>query len=773
MPDTHLPAADFSVGRAVPRKEDTALLTGKGRFTDDIVLPGQAFGVFVRAQNAHGIVRGIDTEAAATMPGVRAVITAEALRAAGIGDLPHSLKLPNRDGSAMRHPTQPALAEMTVRFAGEPLALVVADTIPQARDAAEQVFADIEPLPCTVTSHDGVAPGAPLVHADFPGNVVLDFQHGNRHAAEAAFASAAHVSRLKLRNNRVVVCAMEPRAAIASYEDGRYVLRLGCQGVFGMRNQIAAAMGVPVSQVRVLSGNTGGSFGMKAGVYPEYVAMLHAAKTLGRPVKWRNDRSESFLSDNHGRDHDMEAAIALDGAGKILAVQVHGHGNLGAYLGFAGILPPTGNTAKNLPGVYATPVINVETKAVMTNTAPVGPYRGAGRPEGNYYMERLMDQAAAAMAIGPAELRRRNHITAFPHRAPSGALYDSGDFPALLAKALRLADWDGFAARKQQSAANGRLRGRGIGQYLEVTAPPANEMGGIRFEPDGSVTIVTGTLDYGQGHATPFAQILAARLGVPFENIRLLQGDSDELIAGGGTGGSKSLMASGAAIAEAAALVIEKASALAAQFLEAAPSDIEFSVDGEGGRFTIAGTDRSVTLTDLAAANPHALDVLHVHKGAPSAYPNGCHIAEVEVDPETGETFVARYSMVNDFGVVINPMLVEGQAHGGIVQGIGQALRESTHYDETGQLLTATFLDYALPRASDVPPIACLWHPVPATTNLLGAKGCGEAGCAGALPAVMNALADALRERGVTHIDMPATPEIVWQALRGAALAAQ
>jgi carbon-monoxide dehydrogenase large subunit len=447
---------------------------------------------------------------------------------------------------------------------------------------------------------------------------------------------------------------------------------------------------------------------------------------------------------------------------------------MGAFLTQFSPLPSTLNVAKNLVSVYRTPAIDVSIRCAFTNTTPIGPYRGAGRPEGNYFMERLIDNAAAEMGIDPVELRRRNHIRPdeLPYAAPSQMTYDSGAFSEVLDRALEAADWSGFAARKAESRSRGKLRGRGIGQYLEVTAPPQNEMGGIRFEADGAVTIVTGTLDYGQGHASPFAQVLVSRLGIPFEKIRLMQGDSDELIAGGGTGGSKSIMASGTAILEASEKVIEQGRQIAAHILEAGVADIEFS----NGRFTIAGTDRSIGIMDLAerlragldlpANTPRSLDVKHVHKFSPSAFPNGCHIAEVEVDPETGAVEVVKYSTVNDFGMLINPLLVEGQLHGGVVQGIGQALMEMTAYDEGGQLVTGSYMDYALPRADDAPFFSFESHPAPATTNPLGVKGCGEAGCAGALTSVMNALADALREKGVGHIDMPATPQRVWQALR-------
>jgi aerobic carbon-monoxide dehydrogenase large subunit len=532
----------------------------------------------------------------------------------------------------------------------------------------------------------------------------------------------------------------------------------------------------PREKVRVLTGNVGGSFGMKASVYSEYICALHAARQLGRPVKWTDERSESFLSDSHGRDHDQTIELAMDAEGHFLALRVTGFSNVGAYLANSTTLPPTMNTVKNIIGVYRTPLISASVRCMFTNTTPVGAYRGAGRPEGNYYMERMVETAAREMGIDRVELRRRNHITPdmIPYRSPATTEYDSGDFPAVLDRALEAADWDGFAARAEESRRRGKARGRGIGQYLEVTAPASNEMGGIRFEPDGTVTIITGTLDYGQGHASPFAQVLVDQLGVPFEKISLLQGDSAELMAGGGTGGSRSIMQSGSAIVEASAEVIEKGRKIAAHVLEAATADIEFT----GGRFSIAGTDRGIDIMDLAARLqegaalpddvPATLDASLVFAGAPSAYPNGCHIAEVELDPETGVIEVVKYSMVNDFGVLVNPMLVEGQAHGGVVQGIGQALGESVAYDEDGQLVTGSYMDYALPRADNAPDFIFISHPVPARTNKLGVKGCGEAGCAGSLPAVMNAVADVLLPFGVRHIDMPATPVRVWQAIQAA-----
>jgi carbon-monoxide dehydrogenase large subunit len=768
----------FGVGQPVPRKEDPKLVRGEGRYTDDVKLPGQAYAVILRSRFAHGTLRGVDAAEALAMPGVLAVHTAADHAAAGIGPMPGGMSLPNRDGSAMKKPTQFALASDRVRYVGDPVAVVVAETLAQAKDAAEAVMVDIDPLPSVTDPAAAVAPDAPLLFEDRADNVALDWHFGDTAKVDEAFARAAHVTRLKLRNNRLVVSAMEPRAAVAQYDaaSGRYTLHLGCQGAFPMRNGLADVLKVPQDKVRVLAGQIGGSFGMKAPVYPEYICVLHAARVLGRPVRWTDERSDSFLSDSHGRDAVMHVELALDKDGVFLAIRIEGFGNLGARLGQTVLLPPTVNTVKNIVGVYATPLVECSTRCTFSNTQPVGAYRGAGRPEGNYYMERLIDTAAAELGIDRVELRRRNHIRpeTLPRKVASNLTYDSGEFPQLLDKALRQADWDGFEARRQESRARGKLRGRGIGQYLEVTAPSSKEMGGIRFEADGTVTIITGTLDYGQGHASPFAQVLSDRLGVPFEKIRLLQGDSDQLIAGGGTGGSRSMYSSGAAIVHASGKVIERGRQIAGHVFETAVEDVEFA----SGRFVVVGTDRAIGIMDLAERIrgglklppelPRSLDVAEAIETPDSAFPNGCHIAEVEIDPETGVVEVVKYTMTNDFGVVINPLLVEGQAHGGVVQGIGQALMEDARFDENGQLLTASYLDYAIPRAADAPSFAVDYHSVPATTNPLGVKGCGEAGCAGALPSVMNAVVDALSEYGIRHIDMPATPQRVWQAIQEA-----
>ncbi len=766
----------FAIGQSVRRTEDPVLLRGEGRYTDDLNLPGQAYAVVVRSRVAHGVLRRVDTAEAQAMPGVLMVITGADLVAAGLGPMPVIVFGQNHDGKPVPRAAQMALATDRVRYAGHPIAVVVAETRAEAKDAAEMVLAEIDELPVVLTPQDAVADGAPQLYDDAPGNVMLDWRSGDSKAVAEAFASAAHVTRLEMRNSRIVVAAMEPRSAIGGWdaEDGRYVLRLGCQGAMNMRNLLAGPMAVPPEKVRVLVGNVGGSFGMKYTCYPEYVAVLHAARALGRPVKWTDERSESFLSDSHGRDHDVTAELALDAEGHFLAIRITGFGNLGAILGNAMTLPSTGNIAKNVVSVYRTPLIEVSTRCVFTNTTPVGAYRGAGRPEGNYYMERLIDAAAHEMGIDAVELRRRTHIqpAQIPYSTPTASVYDSGDFTGLLDRALELADWQGYAARAADSQARGLIRGRGIGQYLEVTAPGTTpEMGGVRFEADGTVTIITGTLDYGQGHAAPFAQVLASVLGVPFTAIRLLQGDSDELIAGGGTGGSRSMMQSGAAILAAAAKVIENGKRAAAHVLEAAEADIEFA----DGHFSIAGTDRGIGIMALAGQvrggiglPKDALDAKLINEGVPSAYPNGCHIAEVELDPETGRVEVVKYSMVNDFGVEVNPMLVAAQAHGGVVQAIGQVLGEAMHYDEAGQLQTGSFMDYAVPRADDAPSFTVASRPTPAATNALGVKGCGEAGCAGGLPAVMNALTDALRQAGAGSIEMPATPERVWAAIQAA-----
>jgi aerobic carbon-monoxide dehydrogenase large subunit len=766
----------FAVGQSVPRVEDPMLLRGQGRYTDDVSLPGQAYAVMVRSRHGHGVIRAIRTEAARQMPGVLAVYTAADLE--GYGPLKCNMPLKNRDGSPMKKPWRGVLAKDKVRYVGDPVACVIAETVFAAKDAAETVEIDVDPLAAVISLEDAARQDAPLLYDDIPANIPLDYHFGDTAAVDAAFASAAHVTRLKLLNSRVVVNAMEPRAALAAYDGGRFTIHVGSQGVTGMRAQIADCLGVEPKTVHVFTGQVGGSFGMKGVLFPEYVCIMHGARALGQPVKWTDERSGSFFSDSHGRDQEFVGELALDKDGNFLAVRFTGFADMGAFLSPMGPIPGTLNIVKNVQSMYRTPLIEVSSKCVFTNTSQIGPYRGAGRPEGNYFIERLIDTAAAEMGMDRMALRRRNQIRRqdLPYKTASEVTYDSGDFTALTKQAFELADGKGFARRKRESARRGKLRGFGIGNFLEVTAPPSKELADIAFNADDTVTLTTGTLDFGMGHATPFAQVLSEKLGIPFDKISLVQGDSDRVVMGGGSGGSKSLMHSGTAIVEASAKIVEKGRDIASHVLEASVSDIEFS----HGRFTIAGTDRSISIMELAkslrerkvplpADAPQSLDVQHISDGPGAAtFPNGCHVAEVEVDPDTGVVELVTYTCVNDFGNVVNPLIVAGQLHGGVVQGVGQALMEMTVYDGDGQLLTGSFMDYAMPRAADVPSFVLAEHPVPAKTNPLGVKGCGEAGCAGSLTSVMNAVLDALADRGIRHLDMPLTPFRIWQALHQA-----
>jgi aerobic carbon-monoxide dehydrogenase large subunit len=767
----------FGVGQPVRRSEDPKLVRGEGCYTDDLSRAGQAYAVMVRGRDAHGTIRSIDTAAAKAMPGVLAVCTAADLSA--YGPLKCNLPLKNRDGSPMRYTPRPALAGDKVRFVGDPVACVIAETVAQAKDAAEAVTVDVEPLPVVLKPADAVKPGASLVFDAVPNNIALDFHYGDAAKVAEAFARAKHVTRLETSNQRLVVNAMEPRSAIGEYDnaDSKWTLYSSSQGVHGMKTSLMDILSAPADKVRVVTGQVGGSFGMKASVYPEYVCILHAARLLGRPVKWTDERSGSFVSDHHGRAQDMVMEIAFDETAHILAIRLTGYGDMGGYLAAFGPLLPTGNQVKNITSVYRTPLIEVATKCVFTNTNFVSAYRGAGRPEGNYYVERALDLAASELGIDRVELRKRNMIrkSDLPFKAASGMTYDCGDFLGVLKKALEAADYAGFNKRKRESKKNGLLRGLGIGCYLEVTAAPGKELGAIHFEADGTVTIITGTLDFGMGHATTYAQILSDLLGVPFDRIRTVEGDSDRMAFGGGSGGSRSVMFVSTALSESATIVIDRGKQIASHVLEASVRDIEF----KAGRFTIAGTDRSIGLLDVAArlraglklpdGVPSSLDVDHVVKDpVPSAFPNGCHIAEVEVDPETGAANVARYTAVNDLGTIVNPLLVEGQIQGGVVQGLGQVLLEQAVYDSDGQLVTGSFMDYAMPRAHDAPMINIVSHPVPTKSNPLGAKGCGEAGTSGGLPSVANAVIDALSEYDIRHLEMPMTPARIWQAIQGA-----
>ena len=764
----------FGIGQPVRRSEDPKLVRGEGRYTDDIGITGQAYAVMVRSSVAHGVIQGIDTAAAKTMPGVLAVYTAADLTA--YSGLKCPLPLKSKDGSPIKYKARPALAPDKVRFVGDPVACVIAETVGQAKDAAEVVALDIDPLLAVVSAREAAKPGAPLLYDEAPGNIALDYHYGDKDKVAEAFAKAAHVVKLPLINQRLVVNSIEPRSAIGEYDPKaeKWTLHSCSQGVFGLKNMLREILNVPAEKVRVLTGNVGGSFGMKAAAYPEYICVLHGARMLKRPVKWTDERSGSFMSDHHGRDYDMTVEVAFDKDALIQAVRLSGYGNLGGYCSAFGPLLPTVNVTKNIISMYRTPLLEVATQCVFTNTTLVSAYRGAGRPEGALSMERMMDYAAAELGIDRIELRKRNFIKAreMPFKAASGVTYDSGDFPGLFKDALDRADIKGFKARKRESKRAGKLRGLGVACYVETTAAMTTEMGGIRFNTDGTVTIITGTLDYGQGHASAFAQVLFEKLGVPFDRIRLVQGDSDQLVTGGGTGGSRSAMLSGTAIAEASVKVIENGKQLAAHVLEASTGDIEF----KSGRFVIAGTDRSIGIMELAErlragmklpeGVPATLDVTHVTEQIPGTYPNGVHVVEVEIDPDTGLTRAVKYTAVNDFGTVINPMLVEGQVHGGAIQGLGQVLLEGAVYDAEGQLVTGSFMDYAMPRAHDAPMIEVSNHPVPTKTNPVGAKGCGEAGTSGGLPAVANAVIDALSEYGIRNLEMPMTPSRIWQAIQ-------
>jgi len=768
----------YGVGQPVRRKEDDTLVRGKGKYTDDFNLPGQAYAWIVRSSHAHGIIRRIDTSAAKAMPGVLGVWSGADLASANYGPFTCGLPLKSRDGTPLLQTNRAALVTDKVRYVGDPVAFVVAETLAQARDAGEAIMIDIDPLPAVTDPEEAAKPGAPQLYDHIPNNVALDYHYGDAAKVEAVFASAAHVAKLDIVNTRVAVVAMEPRAGLASYDKSsdRYTIHVPTQGVAGNRTNLAKnILKVPDEKVHLLTPNVGGSFGMKNINYPEYVCILHAAKALGRPVKWTDERSTSFLADSHGRAQNIHCELALDSEGKFLALKISGYGNLGAYITGVAPIPLSLNVGKNIASVYRTPLMSVDIKTVLTNTTLMGAYRGAGRPEANYFMERLIDRAAEEMGINRLTLRKRNFIkpAQMPFAASSGVTYDSGDFQGVFNKALEISDHANFAKRKKESRKLGKLRGIAVGSYLEVTAPPGVELGKIVFENDGSVRLITGTLDYGQGHASPFAQVLSAQLGVPFESIKLEQGDSDVVHTGNGTGGSRSITASGMAIVEASNRVIEKGKRAAAHLMEAAEADIEFSQ----GRFTIAGTDRSIDIVELAQrlrqskmpdGVPSSLDVDHTTEAVPSTFPNGCHVAEVEIDPDTGIVQIVRYTGVNDFGTIVNPLLVAGQMHGGVAQGIGQALMECVSYDASGQPITGSFMDYAMPRAEDIPMMAVGDHPVPAKSNPLGTKGCGEAGCAGSLSVIVNAVVDALSEYGITHIDMPLTPERVWRAIEDA-----
>ena len=769
----------FGLGQPVRRIEDQRLLTGTGRYTDDLSLPRQTYAYFLRSPHAHARLLKLDASAARGVPGVLGIVTGADLERAGIGPIPCMVPLRNRDGSNMEIPKRPAIATDRVRFVGDIVALVVAETLAQAKDAAERIEVEYEELPAVADTVGALVPGAAQVWEFARNNTAFDWALGDERAMRAAFAKAHRIAKLDLINNRVVPTPLEPRVAAASWSPGddRFTLYAASQGGHTLRKVLCDhVLKIPERRLRVVTGDVGGGFGMKIFVYPEYAAILHAAREFGRPVKWVSERGEAFMSDTHGRDHVTHAELALDKDGRFLGIHVATVANLGAYLSHYGPFIPTLAGSNMLTGVYRIPAAFVEVKGVYTNTAPVDAYRGAGRPEAAYVVERLVDAAARETGLPPDEIRRRNFIppAAMPFTTPLGATFDCGDFARNMEDAMREADWSGFAARREASSRDGKLRGIGMAYYIEICGGGSDETAQIRFEPGGGVTVLIGSQTNGQGHETAYAHIVSSRLGVPIETIRVVQGDTDQIAYGTGTGGSRAVAVGGSAVLAASERIIAKGKALAAHFLEAAEADIEF----QDGTFAIAGTDRRLAITEVARlchtpgklprGMSAGLDESANFNPPEFTYPNGCHIAEVEIDPATGVTRVVRYVVVDDFGTVINPLLLEGQVHGGTVQGIGQALYEGCVYDaDSGQLVTGSLMDYCLPRADDVPSFTFRYNEIPTSANPLGVKGAGEAGAIGAPPAVMNAIADALAPLGAAHVDMPATPEKVWRALRG------
>ncbi|MBT8147309.1 MAG: xanthine dehydrogenase family protein molybdopterin-binding subunit [Gammaproteobacteria bacterium] len=777
------------IGASVRRKEDNRFLIGKGNYTDDINIVGQTYAYFVRSPHAHAAIRNIDTSAAEGAPGVVAVLTGEDLAADGIGPLICGVTVTSDDGQPHRAPAHPALAQGKVHYVGDHVAVVIAESLTEARDAAELVDVDYQVLPAVTDTGTAADDGQPQVHEVAPNNVCFNWPFGDKDGVDAAFDSAYKVARLDLVNNRMVTNPMEPRAALGDYNTGteEITLYMTTQNphvhrlVLSAFNQLA-----PEHKLRVVGPDVGGGFGAKIFVYAEELVVGWACRKVQRPVKWTAERTEAFLSDAHGRDHVSTAEMALDENGKFLALRVLTKANVGAYLSTFGTMVPSYLYAFLLAGQYTTPLIYSEVKAVFTNTAPVDASRGAGRPEATYLVERLADVAAAEMGLDPAEIRRRNFIPkdAFPYQTPVVQCYDSGDYEAALDKAMELADYSGFPSRAEEARSRGKLRGIGFSSYVEACgiAPSAavGQLGGgvglwesaqVRFNPTGNVQVFTGTHSHGQGHETTFAQLVTELLGVPIENIDVIHGDTARTQFGMGTYGSRSLAVGGVAIAKACEKLIAKGKKIAAHAMEAAEADIEFS----DGNFSVAGTDRAMNIAEVAfnAYVPHSypeglepgFDENAFFDPLNFSFPAGTHICEVEVDPDTGTVEIAKYSAVDDFGTLVNPMIVEGQVHGGIVHGVGQALLEGCRYDEDGQLITATYMDYAMPRADNVPSFDVDYAPTHPPDNPLGVKGCGEAGAIGAPPAVINAIVNAL---GITHIDMPATPERIWRAAQSA-----
>ncbi|MBM3487802.1 MAG: xanthine dehydrogenase family protein molybdopterin-binding subunit [Alphaproteobacteria bacterium] len=770
----------YAISQAVPRLEDQRLLTGRGRFVDDENWTGQAHAYVLRSPHAHAAIRTIDTDRAAAAPGVLGVYTIADYKADRCGPLPHiGPVVKRRDGGPAFIPPFWPLADGRVRYVGDPLTFVVAETVAAAKDAAELIEVDYDPLPAITDTAAATEPGAPPVWDACADNAAFVFEIGDRAKTDREFVAAARIVEERLVITRVLANFMEMRGCIGHYDmrAARFHLWAPIQHPWLARRVLAGnVFALPEADIRVATEDVGGSFGIKANLYPEYVLALFAARRLGRPVKWIAERSESHLSDHHGRDNVTTGALALDAAGKITALRVRTNVNIGAYFALLGAGPATNNLG-TLSGVYTMPASHVEVTGVLTNTQPTAPYRGAGRPEAAYVIERLVDRAARELGLDPAEFRRRNLIpaSALPYKTALTFTYDSGNFSAILDKTLTAADYAGFAARRAEAARRGRLRGLGIAYAIERAAPPGTEHAELRFDAAGTATLLSGTTAQGQGHHTMYAQVLGDRLGLAPEQIRLVQGDTDRIAFGFGAGGSRCSALGTAAALIAADKVVEKGRRIAAHALEAAEADIAFAA----GMFSVAGTDRRITLAEIAkrsfdpAAIPAGMEPGLIETGSYAAtiasYPNGCHACEIEIDPETGTLAMLRYIVVDDFGTLINPLIVKGQVHGGVAQGAGQALMEAFVYDrDSGQAITGSFMDYCMPRADDLSAIEVESHPVPTTTNPLGVKGAGEAGNVGALPVVVNAVIDALAPLGITRFDMPATPERLWRAIRDA-----
>jgi carbon-monoxide dehydrogenase large subunit len=771
---------EFGIGQSVKRFEDTRLLRGLGRYVNDVNLPGQAHAVLLRSPHAHARIASISTAAARAAPGVLAVYTRAEYAAAGLGTTAPTLKRTRPDGTPMFGRVHPVLAKDRVRFVGEPVAMVVAETLAQAKDGAELIEVDYEPVPAVVSTADAAGPGAPAVWDECPDNVSHVWQTGDAAATEAAFRTAAHVVKRRYVISRVHAQFMEPRGAIGDYDarEDRYVLHADVQYPHRVRQVLAdRVFKVPEYKVRVIAGDVGGGFGTKGWQYPEHRLVLWAARQLGRPVKWSCERSEAILADEHGRDNVTDAELALDADGRFLALRAHTFANIGAYLSSDRNLLSIFTSVAALVGVYAVPAAHARVTAVITNTNATAPYRGAGRPEAIYVIERLIDDAARELALDPVALRRKNLIpaAAMPYKTALGFTYDCGDFARNLEDALKASDHAGFAARRADSQRRGRLRGLGLANAIERAASPGLEYAEIRFNPGGTGMLLMGSKAQGQGHETTFKQIVAERLGIDPSDLQYVDGDTDKVAFGIGTNGSRSTVIGGTAAWIAAGKLVEKGRKIAAHLLEAAEADVGFA----NGRFTVTGTDRGLSFKEVARAAfqhdklPKGVEPGFYESGtfspANDTFPNGTHVCEVEVDPETGGVEVVSYLVVDDVGTVINPLTLKGQIHGGVAQGLGQVLMEQVAYDPaSGQLLSASFMDYAMPRATDLSDITVKSNPVPTKLNPLGVKGAGEAGTVGALPAVMNAILDALAPLGVRTLDMPATADKVWRAIREA-----